>query len=77
METKTTRLKNGYELTFQRMNSKVSHIIISDHNLYPDNDSRSENYWRHNGLMIPINSDDGIKQIKKLFKSGKSIQKKQ
>lgn len=68
METKSVRLKNGYEFTFQRVNKDISHIIIFDHNLYPDNDSRSDDYWRHNGLMIPINSDEDLKQIKKLLK---------
>lgn len=71
MKEKSVRLKNGYEFTFQRINEKVSHIIILDHNLYSDNDSKSGDYWRHNRLMIPINDDKDIKQIKKLFKCKK------
>lgn len=77
METKAVRLKNGYEFTFQRISDRVSHIIISDHNLYPDNDGRGDDYWRHEGLIIPINNDEDLEQIKKLFKwkKKKSIKK--
>jgi hypothetical protein len=68
MKTKSIRLKNGFEFTFQRIDDKVSHIIISDYNLYPDSDGRSDEIWRKQGLLIPINSDEDLTQIKKLFK---------
>ena len=68
METKTVRLKNGYEFTFQRISKRVSHLIINDYNCYPDNDERADEYWRNQGLLIPINSDKDLKQIKKLLK---------
>lgn len=66
METKSLRLLNGFELTFQRISNKVSHLIINDYNCY--NDGREEELWRRQGMLIPINSDEDIKQIKKLFK---------
>lgn len=59
--------KNGYEFSTQQIGD-ISHLIIFDHNLYPDKDSRSEDYWRHNGLMIPINNKEDLKSIGKLFK---------
>lgn len=51
----------------QKINN-ISHLIITDSNLYPDEDSRSEEYWRHNGLLIPINDDYDLKELSKLFK---------
>lgn len=67
METKSVRLKNGYGFTLQ-IGKGFSHLIIDDYNLYPDSDSRSEERWRRDGLCIPINNDNDIKKIKKLFK---------
>ena len=67
MKEKSLMLKNGYRITVQKIND-VSHMIISDTNLYPDNDSRSSDYWRLNGgLLIPINDNKDLKKISKLF----------
>jgi len=70
MITKSIYLDTGYEFTIQRMSNKVSHIIIMDKNIYPDEDGRSEEYWRKNGLLIPLNSDKNIKKLRKLLKNG-------
>lgn len=70
MITKSIYLDTGYEFTIQRMSNKVSHIIITDNKIYPDEDSRSEEYWRKNGLLIPLNSDKNIKKLIKLLKNG-------
>lgn len=64
MKTKSIRLKNGYAFTLQTLTG-VSHLIIDDYNLYPDSDSRSEEEWRRNGLLIPI---EDLKQIEELWK---------
>jgi hypothetical protein len=68
MEDKRLYLKSGYEIVFQRFNKKASHIYIFDHKIYPDEDSRSEERWRRDGLIVPINNDEDLKKIKKLFK---------
>jgi hypothetical protein len=36
--------------------------------IYLDSDSRADDYWRHRGLLIPINNDEDLEQIKKLLK---------
>ena len=59
-------LTNGYEIVFQRFHKDASHLYISDGRIYPDEDSRSEERWRRDGLCIPINNDEDIKKIKKL-----------
>jgi hypothetical protein len=64
MRTKSVRLKNGYGFTLQ-IGKGVSHLIIDDYNLYPDSDSRSEEEWRRNGLLIPI---EDLKQLEELWK---------
>jgi hypothetical protein len=61
-------LANGYEIVFQRFHKDASHLCIFDSKIHPDEDSRSEERWRKCGLIIPINNDEDIKQIKKLFK---------
>lgn len=68
MKTKSVRLKNGYAFTLQVFKGGTSHLIIDDYNLYLDNDSRSEEYWRGNGLLIPINDKEDLKQIEELWK---------
>lgn len=68
MKNKSARLINGFEIVFQRFNKNVSHLFITDSKIYPDEDGRSEERWRRDGLCIPINSDKDIKKIKKLFK---------
>lgn len=70
MKTKYHRTRNGFDITVQRINDKISHIIICDYNLYSDEDSRSHEIWRTQGLVIPVNNDKDLKQIKKLFKHG-------
>ncbi len=68
MKTKTHYCRNGYVFIIQKID-KVSHLIISDRNIYPDEDSRSKGYWRLNGgLLIPINDDSDLKELSKLFK---------
>jgi hypothetical protein len=60
--------KNGYNFSVQKIGD-ISHLIISDRNIYPDEDSRSDDYWRLNGgLLIPINDKEDLKEISKLFK---------
>ena len=73
MITKSVHLSTGYELTFQRMSDKISHLVITDNKIYPDEDSRSEEYWRKNGLLIPLNSDENINKIIELLLDGKVI----
>ncbi len=73
MITKSVYLSTGYELTFQRMSDKISHLVITDNKIYPDEDSRSEEYWRKNGLLIPLNSDENINKIIELLLDGKVI----
>lgn len=68
MEEKRAYLKNGFEVLFQRFHKDASHLYIFDSKIYPDEDSRSEERWRRDGLCIPINNDKDIKKIKKLFK---------
>lgn len=68
MEERRAYLKSGYEVLFQRFGEKASHIYIFDSKIYPDEDSRSEERWRRDGLIIPINNDEDIKKLKKLFK---------
>ncbi len=68
MEEKSAYLINGYKIVFQRFNKNASHLYITDSRIYPDEDSRSEDRWRRDGLCIPINNDEDIKKIKKLFK---------
>jgi hypothetical protein len=65
MKTKSVRLRNGYAFTLQVFKGGKSHLIIDDYNLYPDTDSRSEEEWRRNGLLIPI---DDLKQLEELWK---------
>lgn len=67
METKSVRLKNGYAFTL-KVDRGTSYLIIDDYNLYPDSDSRSEDNWRRDGLMIPINDVTDLKQIEELWK---------
>ena len=67
METKSVRLKNGYGFTLQ-IGKGFSHLIIDDYNLYPDSDSRSEERWRRDGLLISINSSEDLKQLEELWK---------
>lgn len=64
--TKTHHTLNGFVFTVQKIGN-ISHLIVEDRNLYPDGDSRSEEYWRLYGLLIPINSEKDLKEIKKLF----------
>lgn len=73
MITKSVYLSTGYELTFQRMSDKISHLVITDNKIYPDEDSRSEEYWRKNGLLVPLNSDENINKIIELLLDGKVI----
>jgi len=68
MKTKSAYLINGFEIVFQRFNKNASNLYITDSKIYPDEDSRSEERWRRDGLCIPINNDKDIKKIKKLFK---------
>ena len=68
MTNKSVYLVNGFEIQFQRFNEKASHIIIYDSRIHPDEDSRSEERWRRDGLIVPISNDKKIKEIKKLFK---------
>jgi hypothetical protein len=55
------------------MSDKISHLVITDNKIYPDEDSRSEEYWRKNGLLIPLNSDENINKIIELLLDGKVI----
>lgn len=70
MKQKQILTKSGYEITLQIISDNCNHIYISDRKLYPDSDSRSEEWWRQsgNGLLIPINDKEDLRQIKKLFK---------
>lgn len=68
MIDKRIYLTNGYEIVFQRFHKDASNLYIFDSKIYPDEDSRSEERWRRDGLCIPINSDKKIKELKKLFK---------
>jgi hypothetical protein len=65
--TKEVYTKSGYIFTVQKV-GKVSHLQIVDSNCYPDTDSRYHDYWRRNGLVIPINDDENVEEISKLFK---------
>jgi hypothetical protein len=62
--------RSGFEITLQVISDECNHIYISDRNLYPDEDSRSQEWWRQsgNGLLIPINDKKDLNRIKKLFK---------
>lgn len=64
--TKTHYTLNGFVFSVQKIGD-ISHLTIQDRNLYPDGDSRSEEHWRLNELVIPINSEKDLKEIKKLF----------
>lgn len=69
MSIKLHNLENGFQIMVSRYKSgKTSSITIFDHKIYPDNDSRSQDYWRHSGLTIPINNDEDLKAISKMFK---------
>lgn len=68
MKNKSAHLINGFEIVFQRFNKNCSHLYITDSKIYPDEDSRSDERWRRDGLCIPINNDKDIEKIKKLFK---------
>ena len=59
--------RNGYRLSVCQIGD-ISHISIRDSNIYPDSDSRSQDYWRINELIIPINDKNDLKEISKLFK---------
>jgi hypothetical protein len=65
MITKQHYTRNGYTWTVQRISDDVSHLIIRDGNLYPDNDSRSQ---ENREWVFPINDEDDFNEIKKLFK---------
>ena len=68
MKDRNHYCKNGYVFSVQQIGN-MSHLIISDRNIYPDDDSRSNDYWRLNGgLLIPINNKEDLKEISKLFK---------
>lgn len=72
-ELKTERiyLRSGYEITIQMLGDgdKVSHFQITDSRIYPDEDERSEERWRRDGLLIPINSKKKVKEIIKALKN--------
>lgn len=68
MKQKQILITSGYEITLQIISDDCNHIYISDRNLYPDSDSRSEEIWRTQGLLIPINDMKDLKKLKKLFK---------
>jgi hypothetical protein len=70
MKTKYYLTKSGFQITTQVVNDKINHFYIRDTNLYPDSDSRSEEWWRQSGnvVLIPINDKKDWKKIKKLFK---------
>lgn len=65
MVTKQHYTRNGYVWTVQTISEEVSHLIIRDSNLYPDNDSRSQ---ENREWVFPINDEDDFNEIKKLFK---------
>ena len=67
MITKSVYLNTGYEITFQRLSNKISHLVITDNKIYPDEDSRSEEVWRKQGLIIPLNSDENINKVLELL----------
>ena len=69
MITKSLNIDTGYRFTIQRLSSRISHLIITDSRIYPDEDSRSQESWRRNGLIIPLNSDDNIDKLVKLLKN--------
>lgn len=64
MKEKNHLTKTGFWFTVQNLGA-VSHLIIRDSNLYPDEDSRSQ---RPSELLIPINDERDLKKIMKLFK---------
>lgn len=68
MKEKSIYLKSGYKIIIQKINDNINHIIIYDNNIYPDEDSRSKEHWRLNsGLLIPINNNEDLKELNKLF----------
>lgn len=71
LKTKRIYLASGYEITIQMLGSgdKLSHFQITDSRIFPDEDERSEESWRRNGLTIPINSKKAIKEIRKALKN--------
>lgn len=42
------------------LTGNVGYILITDNNLYPDNDSRSK---RHNEFMIPLMTREDLKDL--------------
>lgn len=67
MITVQHHLRNGYTISAMK-SGEVSHICITDSNCYPDNDNRSGEYWRSGGLIVPINDNEDLEAIFKMFK---------
>lgn len=61
MKQKQILITSGYEITLQIISDECNHLYICDSNLYPDSDSRSEELWRTQGLLIPINNKKELK----------------
>ena len=70
LKTKHIHLSSGFTITIQMMGNgdKVSHLEITDNKIYPDEDERSSERWRRNGLLIPINSKKKLKELRKALK---------
>ena len=70
LKTKHIHLSSGFTITIQMIGNgdKVSHLEITDNKIYPDEDERSSEHWRRNGLLIPINSKKKLKELRKALK---------
>jgi hypothetical protein len=69
-KTKSVYTVGGFTITVQILGDgdKLSHLEITDSKIYPDEDERSTEFWRRNGLLIPINSKKKLKELRKALK---------
>ena len=70
LKTKSVYTISGFTITVQMIGNgnKVSHLEITDSRIYPDEDERSNERWRRDGLLIPINSKKKLKELRKALK---------
>ena len=70
LKTKSVYTISGFIITVQMIGNgdKVSHLEITDSKIYPDEDERSNERWRRDGLLIPINSKKKLKELRKALK---------
>ena len=70
LKTVSVHTISGFTITVQMIGDgdKVSHLEITDNKIYPDEDERSGEIWRRHGLLIPINSKNKLKELRKALK---------